>query len=146
MELSEKHPFDAQVARRDLDLILLRLDVLSAVGEHQQCVQLAERRLPRIRKRSDRSLVGEVLLRLAQSERVLGRVDRALKHVGEVLQLTERGRLHRLRCRAKNLAGGIYELRGDHDRSGRYFGEALELARAIAHRVLAVREGRLEPC
>jgi predicted ATPase/tRNA A-37 threonylcarbamoyl transferase component Bud32 len=128
---SARAPYDPLMARRDLDLVLLRLDVLSAVGEHKECVSLARRRVPRLRGAVDSRLVGEVVLRLAGSERVLGDVDEALGHVGEVLSITERGGAHSLRCRAKYLCGQVYEHKGDYDKSQRYFRDALELARTI---------------
>lgn len=128
---SQGRPFDPSMARRDVDLVLLRLDVLAAIGEHKECVALARRRLPRLRGAIDPRLVGEVLLRLASSERVLGELDGALEHVGEALRITERGGAHSLRCRAKSLCGHIYEQRGQYEHSQRYFSDALELARAI---------------
>ena len=130
-DLQDENKNDPQVYKRGLDLIVLRMDVLSAVGEHHESVALAERRIPKLRRREDATVLGEVMLRLAQSELVLGRNDEALKHTASVLQLTERGRAHHLRCRAKNLCGQIYEKRGDHDLSQRYLSEALELARTI---------------
>jgi tetratricopeptide (TPR) repeat protein len=111
--------------------VLLRLDVLAAVNEHKDCVSLAQRRLPKLRGSVDGRLVSEALLRLAASERVLGDLDAALEHVGEVLAATERGGAHGLRCRAKSLCGSIYEQRGQFDLSERYYADALELARAI---------------
>jgi serine/threonine protein kinase/tetratricopeptide (TPR) repeat protein len=124
-------PNDAQLIRCDVELVLLRLDVLAAVNIHTDCVALAKRRLPRLRGAVDSRLVCEALLRLAASERVLGDLDAALEHVGEVLATTERGGNHGLRCRAKSLCGQIYEQRGQFDLSERYYGDALELARAI---------------
>jgi tetratricopeptide (TPR) repeat protein len=128
---SAGRPLDQRLARCDVELVLLRLDVLAAVGEHRECVSLATRRIPRLRDVIDSRLVGEALLRLAASERVLGDLDAALEHVGEVLAITERGGAHALRCRAKSLCGLICEQRGQLDRSERYYSDALELARAI---------------
>lgn len=128
-------PADQRVARIDADLVLLRLDVLAAVGEHKECVSLATRRLPRLRSSVDPRRRGELLLRLATSERVLGELDAALEHVGEVLSLTERGRAHALRCRAKSLAGAINAQRGQFEKSDRYWNEAFELARAIGDEI-----------
>ena len=124
-------PNDAQLVRCDVELVLLRLDVLAAVNVHTECVELARRRLPRMRSQVDARLVSEVLLRLAASERVLGDLDAALTHVGEVLAMTERGGNHALRCRAKSLCGMIYEQRGQFDLASRYHADALELARMI---------------
>lgn len=135
MRESASAPLDPTVARRDLELVLLRMDVLAAVGEHRECVALSKRRVPRLRGIVDMRLVGEVLLRLAASERVLGDLDGALEHVAEVLSITERGGAHPLRCRAKSLCGHIYELRGQYERSQRYFRDALELARNIGDEV-----------
>jgi tetratricopeptide (TPR) repeat protein len=135
LKVSAETPFDPTMARRDLDLVLLRLDVLAAVGEHKECVALARRRLPRLRGSVDSRLVGEVMLRLAASERVRGEVDAALGHIAEVVSITERGGAHPLRCRAKSLCGLIYEQKGDYERSQRYYRDALELARTIDDQV-----------
>ena len=124
-------PTDPALVRCDVELVLLRLDVLAAVNIHTDCVALAKRRLPKLRGSVDSRLVCEALLRLAASERVLGDLDNALEHVGEVLATTERGGNHALRCRAKSLCGQIYEQRGQFDLSERYYADALELARAI---------------
>jgi eukaryotic-like serine/threonine-protein kinase len=124
-------PNDAALIRCDVELVLLRLDVLAAVNIHTDCVSLAKRRLPKLRGQVESRLVCETLLRLAASERVLGDLDAALEHVGEVLATTERGGNHGLRCRAKSLCGQIYEQRGQFDLSERYHTDALELARAI---------------
>jgi tetratricopeptide (TPR) repeat protein len=62
---------------------------------------------------------------------VLGDLDAALEHTGQVLSRTERGGSHGLRCRAKSLCGQIYEQRGQFDLAERYFHDALELARTI---------------
>ncbi len=124
-------PLDAALIRCDVELVLLRLDVLAAVNIHTDCVSLAKRRLPKLRGAVDTRLVCECLLRLAASERILGDLDAALEHVGEVLATTERGGNHALRCRAKSLCGMIYEQRGQFDLSERYYADALELARAI---------------
>jgi tetratricopeptide (TPR) repeat protein len=83
----------------------------------------------------DGSLQAEVLLRLAASERVLGDLDAALQHTGEVLSRTERGGSHALRCRAKGLCGLIYEQRGSFDLAERYFTDALELAHTIGDEI-----------
>jgi serine/threonine protein kinase/tetratricopeptide (TPR) repeat protein len=123
--------YDPAIARRDLELILLRLDVLAAVGEHKECVALATRRLPKLRGRAGARQIAEVILRLAESERVVGDLENALAHVAEVLSITERGGAHNLRCRAKRVCGQIYAQRGQFDRSITYFKEALELARTI---------------
>jgi predicted ATPase/tRNA A-37 threonylcarbamoyl transferase component Bud32 len=120
-----------EIARRDADLVVLRLDVLAAVGEHKECVSLARRRLPRLRGVVDSRLVAEILLRLARSERALWQTTDALSHVSEALAITDRGAVHSLRCRAKSLAGAIYAQRGQYDHAERYHKEALELARAI---------------
>jgi predicted ATPase/tRNA A-37 threonylcarbamoyl transferase component Bud32 len=141
------------LARTDAELVLLRLDVLAAVNEHKECVSLARRRLPRLERGVDGSVLAEVLLRLANSERALGDLDAALDHTATVLQRTERGDGHRLRCRAKSLAGSIYEQRGEFDVAARYFSDALALAQTIgdvaeeeraraslAHRLLATGE------
>ena len=122
---------DAQLAKCDAELVLLRLDVLAAVGEHKECAALAKRRLAKMRGHVDPRTIGEILLRLAGSERSLGELDAAVEHVGEVLGITERGGAHALRCRAKSLCGQIYEQRGQFERSERYYNDALELARAI---------------
>lgn len=122
---------DARMTRADVELVLLRLDVLAAVNEHRECVTLAKRRLPRMLGAVDGRLVAEVLLRLAGSERVLGELDAALEHTGDVLSRTERGGSHGLRCRAKSLCGQIYEQRGQFELAERYFNDALELARTI---------------
>ena len=122
---------DVRLPRADVELVVLRLDVLAAVNEHKECVTLARRRLPRMQGSVDGRLIAEVLLRLAGSERVLGDLDSALEHTGQVLSRTERGGSHGLRCRAKSLCGQIYEQRGQFDLAGRYFHEALELARTI---------------
>lgn len=124
-------PNDPRLARADVELVLLRLDVLAAVNEHKECVTLAKRRLPRMQGVVDGALVAEVLLRLAASERVLGELDAALEHTGQVLTRTERGGSHALRCRAKSLCGQIYEQRGSFDLAERYFQDALELSRTI---------------
>jgi len=128
---SSERPYDPGMARRDLDLVLLRLDVLAAVGEHKEVVALARRRAPKLRGVVDARLVGDLLLQLAAGEHRLGELDAALEHVAEVLSITERGGAHRLRCRAKRLCGQIYEQKGQYDRSVRYFRDALELARTI---------------
>ena len=128
---SQGKPLDQRLQRCDVELVLLRLDVLAAVGEHRECVSLGTRRLVRLRDVVDSRLVGEALLRLAASERVLGELDAALEHVGEVLAITERGGAHGLRCRAKSLCGEICEQRGQLERSERYYSDALELARTI---------------
>ncbi|MDP2340445.1 MAG: protein kinase [Deltaproteobacteria bacterium] len=122
---------DPRLTRADVELVLLRLDVLAAVNEHKECVTLARRRLPRMQGAVDGKLVAEVLLRLAASERVLGDLDAALEHTGQVLSRTERGGSHGLRCRAKSLCGQIYEQRGQFELAERYFHDALELARTI---------------
>lgn len=124
-------PTDPPLVRCDIELVLLRLDVLSAVNIHGDCVALAKRRLPKLRGAIEGRLVCEILLRLAASEKVIGDLDNALEHVGEVLATTERGGNHGLRCRAKSLCGQIYEQRGQFDLSERYHMDALELARAI---------------
>jgi serine/threonine protein kinase/predicted ATPase len=124
-------PTDKPLILCDAELVLLRLDVLAAVDIHADCVALATRRLLKLRGAVERRLICETLLRLAASERVLGALDSALEHVGEVLATTERGGNHGLRCRAKNLCGQIYEQRGQFDLSERYYADALELARAI---------------
>jgi serine/threonine protein kinase/predicted ATPase len=126
---------DPRLVRADVELVLLRLDVLTAVNEHRECVTLAQRRLPRMQGVVDGSLVAEVLLRLAASERVLGELDVALEHTGQVLSRTERGGSHALRCRAKGLCGQIYEQRGQFDLAERYYSDALELARTIGDEV-----------
>jgi predicted ATPase/tRNA A-37 threonylcarbamoyl transferase component Bud32 len=128
-------PRDARLLRADVELVLLRLDVLAAVNEHRECVTLAQRRLPRMQGTVDGSLVAEVLLRLAGSERILGDLDAALQHTGEVLSRTERGGSHALRCRAKGLCGLIYEQRGSFDLAERYFTDALELAHTIGDEI-----------
>jgi tetratricopeptide (TPR) repeat protein len=133
---AEKHGLsDPRLVRADVDLVLLRLDVLTAVNEHRECVTLAQRRLPRMQGAVTGSVVAEVLLRLAASERVLGELDLALEHTGQVLSRTERGGSHALRCRAKGLCGQIYEQRGQFDLAERYFSDALELARTIGDEV-----------
>jgi serine/threonine protein kinase/tetratricopeptide (TPR) repeat protein len=124
-------PRDGRLARADIELVLLRLDVLAAVNEHRECVSLAQRRLPKMEGVVDGVLVAEMLLRLAGSERILGDLDGALAHTGQVLSRTERGGSHALRCRAKGLCGHIYEQRGDFDLAERYFTDALELAHTI---------------
>ncbi|MBM4281474.1 MAG: hypothetical protein FJ137_12190 [Deltaproteobacteria bacterium] len=124
--------------RIDIELVLLRLDVLAAVNEHKECVSLARRRLPRATG-VDGRLVAELLLRLASSERLLGELDPALEHTAQVLSRTERGGAHALRCRAKSLCGHLYEQRGQYDLAGRYFNDALELARTIGDEVEAER-------
>jgi serine/threonine protein kinase/tetratricopeptide (TPR) repeat protein len=131
MEQSAGRSYDPRMARRDLDLVLLRLDVLSAVGEHKECISLATRRIPRLRGVVDMRLIGEVLLRQAAAERRVGDLDDALAHISEVLSITDRGGAHPLRCRAKRLCGQIYEQKGQFDLSQRYFRDALELARTI---------------
>jgi eukaryotic-like serine/threonine-protein kinase len=127
----KSRPNDPQLVRCDVELVLLRLDVLAAVNIHTDCVALAKRRLPKLRGLVESRLICEALLRLAASERVLGDLDAALEHVGEVLATTERGGNHGLRCRGKSLCGQIYEQRGQFDLSERYYTDALELARAI---------------
>jgi serine/threonine protein kinase/predicted ATPase len=122
---------DPQLAHADVELVLLRLDVLMAVNEHRECVTLAQRRLPKMQGTVDGNLVAETLLRLGASERILGELDAALEHTGLVLSRTERGGNHSLRCRAKSLCGQIYDQRGQFDVSARYFLDALELARTI---------------
>jgi len=122
---------DPRLVRADVELVLLRLDVLAAVNEHKECVNLAKRRLPRLQGTVDGKLVAELLLRLAASERVLGDLDGALTHTGQVLSRTERGGSHGLRCRAKSLCGQIYEQRGQFELAERYYRDALELARTI---------------
>jgi serine/threonine protein kinase/tetratricopeptide (TPR) repeat protein len=126
---------DPRLVRADVELVLLRLDVLTAVNEHRECVTLAQRRLPRMQGVVDGNLIAEVLLRLAASERVLGELDLALEHIGQVLSRTERGDSHALRCRAKGLCGQIYEQRGQFDLAERYYGDALELARTIGDEI-----------
>lgn len=126
---------DPRLVRADVELVLLRLDVLTAVNEHRECVTLAQRRLPRMQGVVDGSLVAEIMLRLAASERVLGDLDVALEHTGQVLSRTERGDSHALRCRAKGLCGQIYEQRGQFDLAERYYRDALELARTIGDEV-----------
>jgi serine/threonine protein kinase/predicted ATPase len=121
---------ESGLVRIDLELVLLRLDVLAAVNEHKECVALARRRLPRTTGVEGR-LVAELLLRLASSERLVGDIDAALEHTAEVLSRTERGGSHALRCRAKSLCGLLYEQRGEFEVAGRYFTDALELARTI---------------
>ncbi len=120
----------AVFVRIDLELVLLRLDVLAAVNEHKECVALAKRRLPRTTG-ADGRLVSELLLRLATSERMVGELDAALDHTSQVLARTERGGARSLRCRAKSLCGQLYEQRGQFDVAGRYFSDAFELARTI---------------
>lgn len=129
---SDQHTVgDRRLARADVELVLLRLDVLMAVNEHRECVALAQRRLPKMEGTVDGTLVAETLLRLAASERILGNLDAALEHTGHVLSRTERGGSHALRCRAKSLCGQIYEQRGQFDVAARYFTDALKLARTI---------------
>ena len=123
-------PPDAHLVRTDLELVLLRLDVLAAVNEHKECVSLARRRLPKTGG-VDGRIVAELLLRLASSERLLGDLDAALEHTAQVLSRTERGGAHALRCRAKSLCGLLYEQRGQFEVAHRYFTDALELARTI---------------
>ncbi len=122
---------DPVVARRDADLVLLRLDVLAQVGEHEECIALATRRLPRLKGTVDARVVAEVLLRVAASERAVGRLDDAAEHAGEALRITERHAFRGLRCRVKALFGSIYAQRGDAARSDRYWEEALELAETL---------------
>lgn len=117
--------------RWDTEILLLRLAVCSSRSQHQECVELVEQWLPKRGTRFNSRRVGEVLLHLARSQRLLGDFSSALRHTGEVLQLTENGEAHSLRCQVKNLCGKIYEQRGQPAESHRYFSEALELARNI---------------
>jgi predicted ATPase len=48
---AKARPNDQAFARVDVELVLLRLDVLAAVNVHTECVELAKRRLPRMRHR-----------------------------------------------------------------------------------------------
>lgn len=117
-----------EVIELDAELVLLRLDILSAVGEHQECINLASRRLPTLRSGLRGRLVAEVLVRLAGSEMALSLLESALKHLSEALSITERTAAHSLRCRIKALCGKIYGRKGLHDLSERYWRESLELA------------------
>lgn len=126
---------DPRLLRVDVELVLLRLDVLSAVNEHRECVTLAQRRLPRMQGSIDGGLVAELLLRMASSERVLGELDSALEHTAQVLSRTERGGSHGLRCRAKALCGAIYDQRGNFALAERYYNDALELAHTIGDEI-----------
>lgn len=155
LEESAASRVEPTAARRDAELVMLRLDILAATGEHREVVAVASRRVPRLRGAVDGRLVGEVLLRLASSERSLGELDLALEHLTEVLQITDRGGAHPLRCRAKRLCGVVYQQKGQFERSGEYFRDALQLARTIgdegeeeqARRSLATRQldiGELE--
>lgn len=117
--------------RWDTEILLLRLAVCSSRNQHRECVALVEEWLPKRGSRFNSLRAGEVLLRLAHSQRMLGDFPSALRHAGEALQLTENGEAHSLRCRVKNLCGKIYEQRGQNPESLRYFSEALELARNI---------------
>jgi predicted ATPase/tRNA A-37 threonylcarbamoyl transferase component Bud32 len=122
---------DADVARRDADLVLLRLDVLAAFGEHKECVSLATRRMPKMRSVLDARMVAEVLLRLASSEHAIGDLDDAYTHALEALSITERANSPSLRCRVKSLCGVIYAQRGQFDHAERYWKDAVDLARTI---------------
>ncbi len=126
---------DPRLLRVDVDLVLLRLDVLAAVNEHRECVTLALRRLPRMQGSIDGGLVAELLLRMASSERMLGELDAALEHTAQVLSRTERGGSHALRCRAKALCGAIYEQRGNFALAERYYADAQELAHTIGDEI-----------
>ena len=117
--------------RWDTEILLLRLAVCSSRNQHRECVALVNEWLPKRGSRFNSLRAGEVLLRLARSQRMLGDFANALRHAGDALQLTENGEAHSLRCRVKNLCGKIYEQRGQSPESVRYFSEALELARNI---------------
>jgi len=122
---------DLDVARRDADLVLLRLDVLAAFGEHKECVSLATRRLPKMRTLLEPRVIAEVLLRLATSEHAIGDLDDAFTHATEALTISERANNPSLRCRVKSLCGAIYAQRGQFDHAERYWKDAVDLARTV---------------
>ncbi|MCP4500200.1 MAG: protein kinase [Deltaproteobacteria bacterium] len=125
------HESNLDIVRLSADLVLLRVDVLAAIGEHRECVALLKRRLKDLAPHLGPTRRGELLLRLSENEHTLGDLDSSLEHVREVLGLTERGGSRALRCQAKSLCGQIYAHRGEFSLSDRYFNEALELARTV---------------
>ena len=122
---------DQALARRQMEILLLRLETLSLLGNMQEVARLCREKLPPLLGRTDPRLEAEARFHEANAETFLGGTDKALQLVTQVLSVTERGGAHRLRCRAKRLCGWIYERRGQPDRGLRYSMEALELARAI---------------
>jgi serine/threonine protein kinase/tetratricopeptide (TPR) repeat protein len=123
-----------EVLELDANLVLLRLDVLNAVGEFKESINLANRRLPALRSGLRGKLVAEVLVRLAANQMAVSDLESALAHLSEALSITERAAAHSLRCKIKALCGNIYGRKGLHDLSQRYWREALELAGIIGDR------------
>jgi serine/threonine protein kinase/tetratricopeptide (TPR) repeat protein len=122
---------DAEAARRQMGVLLLRLETLTLLGHVQEVARLCRENLTPLLGRTDPRLEAEARFHEASAETFLGSTDKALQLITQVLSVTERGGAHRLRCRAKRLCGWIYERRGQPDRGLRYTMEALELARAI---------------
>lgn len=124
----------------DPEVCVQVLDLLTRLGQNEDCVELAAKALDFCRERSTGDLTqAQLLLRLARSHGNLGRNERCLVFLKEALALSRRGRLNPNRpegveaeilrsqaasCRKKNdlvVAFGLYqqamatyeEIRGD---------------------------------
>ena len=126
---------DSGVARRRLELLRLRLGVLLARSQAMDAIDLGEDELDDLRAVGEARQVAEVLYLMAGAELMSGELDNALRHIAEVVVVTERGGAHLLRCRAKRLAGDIYVRRGQNDRAFDYFADSLNLARSIGDKL-----------
>lgn len=128
---ADRAPADPGIARRYVNVLVLRLESLLAAGRPAEMIELAGRKINTLRGQAEARLVAEAIFLLAVAETTVGELDNALRHVAEVISVTERGGAHSLRCKAKRLAGEIYTRRGQPKRAMRYFRDTLELARAI---------------
>ncbi|MBI5495623.1 MAG: protein kinase [Deltaproteobacteria bacterium] len=122
---------DPAMSRRSLEILLLRLETLSTLGNMKEVEKVCHERLPALADKAEPRLYAEARFHEANALTLLGNTDQALQIITSVLSVTERGGAHRLRCKAKRLCGTIYDRRGQPDRGLRYNMEALELARAI---------------
>ncbi|MFH1810766.1 MAG: protein kinase [Pseudomonadota bacterium] len=129
----EHNPADPGVARRRIELLQLRLAVILAAGHPAEAIEVAHHELDALRGHTEARHVAEVIYLLARAELTVGELDNGLRHVAEVVAVTERGGAHVLRCKAKRLAGDIYVRRGQSDRAQRYYRDAIDLARAIGN-------------
>lgn len=126
---------DSGTARRRIELLRLRLGVLLARSQAMEAIDLADENLDPLRGQSEARQVAEVLYLQASAELMGGELDSALRHISEVLAVTERGGAHVLRCRAKRLAGDIYVRRGQSERALGYFTDSLNLAGSIGDKL-----------
>lgn len=139
LENLDKSPSGRAMAHRDVELVLLRLEVLAAIGEHREVVGLARRRLPKLDARTRGFQRAEIVLRLAEGERVLGELDAALGHIADVLEATTEPAAAALRCRAMRVNAEILLQKGAVTESTTLFAEALALAEQSKNRAEAVR-------